>query len=171
MKRMLLAGVLALTALSPVRAADTEANKAVLRSLIEEMWNKHDLSAVDRYVAPDFIEHNKGRPPGIAGRKQYTEAVLAAFSDYHAGIEDVVAEGDIVVARIEFTGTQDGAYQGRPATHNQVRFTTADFYRVANGKIVEHWDVVDGLPRAIALGLVPAPQPVNTAAVPSSPRQ
>jgi predicted ester cyclase len=155
--------------LPPAKAADGQANKELYRSLMDEIWNKRDLSAIDRYLAPDFIEHNKNLPPGIAGRKQFVTAILAAFSDYHAEIEEVVAEGNKVVARVQWTGTQDGPYQGRPATNNKLRFSTADFFRMADGKLVEHWDVVDSLPRAIALGLVAAPKPAGEAAAPKSP--
>ena len=157
MHRLLLAGLLVMAALSPARAADGEANKALYRSLMDEVWNRRDLSAIDRYLASDFVEHNKNLPPGAAGRKQFVTAVLAAFSDYHAEVEEVVAEGDKIVARVQWTGTQDGPFQGRPPTHRKLRFWTADFFRVADGKLAEHWDVVDSLPRAIALGLVPEP--------------
>ena len=157
MYRMLFAGLVAMTALSPVRAADSDANKVLYRNFMDEVWNRKDLSGIDRYLASDFIEHNKNLPPGIAGRKQFAAAVQAAFSDYHAEIEEVVAEGDRIVARVQWTGTQDGPFQGRPPTHRKLRFWTADFFRVADGKLAEHWDVVDSLPRAIALGLVPEP--------------
>jgi predicted SnoaL-like aldol condensation-catalyzing enzyme len=96
--------------LPPAKAADGQANKELYRSLMDEIWNKRDLSAIDRYLAPDFIEHNKNLPPGIAGRKQFVTAILAAFSDYHAEIEEVVAEGNKVVARVQWTGT------GRPVS-------------------------------------------------------
>jgi predicted ester cyclase len=166
MHRLLLAGLLAMAALSPACAADGEANKALYRSLMDEVWNRRDLSAIDRYLASDFVEHNKNLPPGAAGRKQFVTAVLAAFSDYHADVEEVVAEGDKIVARVQWTGTQDGPFQGRPPTHRKLRFWTADFFRVADGKLAEHWDVVDSLPRAIALGLVP--EPTQGAAAPKA---
>jgi predicted ester cyclase len=166
MHRLLLAGLLVMAALSPARAADSEANKALYRSLMDEVWNRRDLSAIDRYLASDFVEHNKNLPPGAAGRKQFVTAVLAAFSDYHAEVEEVVAEGDKIVARVQWTGTQDGPYQGRPPTNRKLRFWTADFFRVADGKLAEHWDVVDSLPRAIALGLVP--EPTQGAAAPKA---
>ena len=79
--------------------------------------------------------------------------MLAGFSDYHGEIQEILAEGDKIVVRTLWTGTQDGPFLGRPATGNKLRFTTADFLRVENGKLAEHWDVVDSLPRAIALGL------------------
>jgi len=163
MYRMLLAGFVAMAALSPVHAADGDANKALYRNFMDEVWNRRDLTAIDRYLAPDFVEHNKNLPPGMAGRKQFVTAVQAAFSDYHAEVEEVVADGDRVVARVQWTGTQDGPFQGRPPTHRKLRFWTADFFRVADGKLAEHWDVVDSLPRAIALGLVPEPTQASAA--------
>jgi predicted ester cyclase len=71
-----------------------------------------------------------------------------------------------VVSRTQFTGTNDGPYEGRPATGNKLVFSTSDFYRIENGKIVERWDVVETLARSVALGLVPAPR----AASPSTSR-
>lgn len=137
---------------------DTEANKALIRSYYEEMWNKHRPSAADRFVATNFIEHNPRLPQGLAGRKQFVTTVLAAFSDYHGEVQELVAEGEKVVSRVQWTGTQDGPYQGRPATGNKLVFSTADFFRIENGKIAEHWDVVDTLARAVGLGLVPPPR-------------
>jgi steroid delta-isomerase-like uncharacterized protein len=140
-------------------AADPETNKALIRSYIAEMWNKHQPAAADRFIAPDFIEHNPRLPQGLAGRKQFVTTVLAAFSDYHGEIQEIMAEGDKVVTRMQWRGTQDGPYEGRPPTGNKLIFSTSDFFRIENGKIAEHWDVVDTLARATALGLVPAPKP------------
>lgn len=154
---------------APAAAADTEANKAVIRSYYEEVWNKHQPSAADRFVATNFIEHNPRLPQGLAGRKQFVATVLAAFSDYHGELQELLAEGDKVVTRVQWTGTQDGPYDGRPATGNKLMFSTADFFRIENGKIAEHWDVVDTLARAVALGLVLPPRPSAPTPPPRSP--
>jgi steroid delta-isomerase-like uncharacterized protein len=125
---------------APAAAAgtDTEANKALIRSYIEDVFNKHQPSAADRLVATDFIEHNPRLPRGgLAGMKQFVATVLAAFSDYHGELQEILAEGDKVVTRTQWTGTQDGPYQGRPATGNKLVFSTADFFRIENGKIAE----------------------------------
>ena len=148
---------------------DLEADKQLYRSYVEEMWNKRNPAAADRFLAADFIEHNANLPPGLAGRKEFVASVLAGFSDYHAEIQEVLAEGDKVVARVQWTGTQDGPFNGQPATGNKLRFSTADFFRVENGKFAEHWDVVDQLSRAIGLGLVPPPKPVGDPAAPKAP--
>jgi predicted ester cyclase len=157
MRVLVLTGLVAAGALTSARAADVEANKALFRSAIEEIWNQRNLEAVDRYIAPGLIEHNPNIPQGLEGRKKFVAAVQAAFPDYHAEIQEIIAEGDRVVARVQWTGTQDGPFQGRPPTHNRLRFSTSDFFRIENGKLAEHWDVVDSLPRAIALGLVQPP--------------
>lgn len=159
MRVLTIATLAYLAILTPASAADPEANKQLYRSYIEEMWNKRNPSAADRYLAANLIEHNQHLPPGLDGRKHFVASVLAGFSDYHAEIQEVLADGDKVVARVLWTGTQDGPFLGRPATGKKLRFSTADFFRIENGKFVEHWDVVDSLPRAIALGLVPAPNP------------
>ena len=66
--RILVVAVLAcLTTRASATAADLEANKLLVRSYIEEMWNKHQPSAADRLVATDFIEHNPRLPQGLAG--------------------------------------------------------------------------------------------------------
>jgi steroid delta-isomerase-like uncharacterized protein len=168
MRVLAIAGLVVFGIVTAASAADREANKQFYRSYIEDMWNKRNPAAAERYLAPHFIEHNQNLPPGLDGRKKFVASVLAAFSDYHAEIQEVIAEGDKVVARVVWTGTQDGPYLGRPATGKKLRFSTADFFRMENGKFAEHWDVVDSLPRAIALGLVPAPNTPSHAA-PRSP--
>jgi predicted ester cyclase len=169
MRALATASLIYLTVLSSASAADLEANKQLYRGFIEDVWNKRDPSAADRYLAPNFVEHNPNLPPGLAGRKEFAESVQAAFSDYHAEIQEVLAEGDMVVARVLWTGTQDGPYRGRPPTGKRLRFSTADFFRVESGKLAEHWDVVDSLSRAIALGLVPAPKAPGETTAPRTP--
>ena len=157
-----------LTTGASAAAADLEANKLLIGGYIEEVFNKHQPEASDRFVAKDFIEHNPRLPhDGLAGTKKFLSIVFAAFSDYHAEIQQLVAEGDWVVSRTQFTGTNDGPYEGRPATGNKLVFSTSDFFfRIENGKIAERWDVVETLARSVALGLVPAPK----AASPTPPR-
>jgi predicted ester cyclase len=154
---------------APAAAADLEANKLVIRSYIDEVVNKHQPSVADRFVATDFIEHNPRLPQALAGRKQQLTKVFAAFSDYRGEIQNIVAEGDMVVVRIRWTGTNDGPFNDRPATGNKLVFSTSDFYRIENGKIAERWDVVETLAYAVALGLVPAPTATSPTPPPKSP--
>ena len=104
-----LAAVAVLATVPGARAADVEANKKIVRTLIDEVMNKRQLDAVDRFLAPDFIEHNPNLPQGREGRKQFAAAVHAGFSDYRGEIVEILAEGDKVVVR-----TQWSRHAGRP---------------------------------------------------------
>ena len=164
MRIVLIAILAGLATRAPASAAELEANKLLIRGYVEEVFNKHQPAATDRFVATDFIEHNPRLPhDGLAGIKQFEAKVFAAFSDYHGEIQNLVAEGDMVVSRTQWTGTNDGPYEGRPATGNKLVFSTSDFFRIENGKIAERWDVVETLARSVALGLVPAPTPSRPA--------
>jgi predicted ester cyclase len=152
------AGLLLVNAVTPVAASDLGANKQLVRDYIDNAINKRQPETAERYFAANYIEYNAHLPAGINGKKQFIAAVLKGFSDYHGEIEDIVAEGDEVVTRTLWTGTQDNPFLGRPAAGNKVQFATSDFYRIDNGKIAKHWDVVDSLARAVALGLVSPPK-------------
>jgi predicted SnoaL-like aldol condensation-catalyzing enzyme len=153
-----LAGAVLLVAIDPTFGADLNANKQLIRDYIENVINKHRPDAADNYFAADYTEHNPRLPPGLAGKKKFIASLAAGFSDYHGEIQQILGEGDEVVTRTRWTGTQDGPDLGRAATGNKLDFTTADFYRIEKGRVVEHWDVVDTLARAVALGLVQPPK-------------
>jgi predicted ester cyclase len=110
-------------------------NKALVKSFVEEVFNKHDLSSIEKYLTEQ----------GSEGFKQFLSEFFTAFPDIHANIEHLVAENDLVVVFLNFTGTHKGEYQERPSTNKQVTIRSADLYRIENEKIVEHWHVVDQL--------------------------
>lgn len=154
MRAFILALLLAVAS-TAASAADLEANKKLYRDFLETVINKRQPDAADRFVAERLIEHNQNI--AAAGRKKFLASVLAGFSDYRGEIQEILAEGDRIVVRTLWTGTQDGPFLGLPPSGRKLRFTTADFFRIENGKLAEHWDVVDSLPRAVQLGLVPPP--------------
>jgi steroid delta-isomerase-like uncharacterized protein len=138
----------------------TEENKALARRLYEEVFNQGQLEAVDQLVAPDAIEHEE--VPGIAGSgseilKHFVTIFRAAFPDAQVTIEDLIAEGDKVVCRVTFHGTQQGEFMGIAPTGRPITFAVIDILRVADGKIVEHWGQTDNLGLLQQLGAIPAP--------------
>jgi predicted ester cyclase len=110
-------------------------NNTLVKSFVEEVFNNHNLSAIEKYSAQ---QENKGF-------KQFLSAFFTAFPDIHTNIEHIVAENDLVVVFLNFTGTHKGEFQGRPPTNKKINIRSADLYRIENEKIVEHWDVVDQL--------------------------
>jgi len=144
----------------------TEENKALVRRLIEEVWNQGHLAVFDELYAPDFIFHDPGLPLVRTREedKQWIARILKAFSDFHITIEDLIAEADQVVVRLTARGTNTGdlgAQAPHPATGKHVTITGNVIARIANGQFVEIWHQVDWLGLFQQLGLIPAPGQVS----------
>lgn len=136
----------------------TEANKILARRVFEEVLNGRNLNLLDELAAPDYVEHNPlpGQGTGIEGiRDRYT--ILFNAFDFEFTIEDVIAEDDQVVLRWTQTGTHIGPILGMPRTGRSYRTTGIEIWRVENGKLAEHWDVVDIFGQLMQLGLLPEP--------------
>ncbi len=140
--------------------ATEEANKALLYRIMDDVFNAHDLAVAERYYLPDFIQHNPQAEQGIVGFRAFFGEIFAAFPDWSGRIDQALAKGDRVVALIDWSGTHSGPFMGIPPTRNRVTMRTADMFRVAGGKVAEHWDVVDILPLLSGLGLIPESQAV-----------
>jgi len=134
----------------------SEVNKAIMRRVIEEGINKHDVSIIAE-LYPDCVYYSPaiGELRGEAYRKFFA-SVLAAFPDAHEIVKDQLAEGDKVVTRWSFTGTHKGTFMGVAATGRQVTITGMCIDRIVNGKIVEECEEWDTFGMMQQLGVVPA---------------
>jgi len=139
----------------------TEANKAIIVQLYEEVWNQGDLDLVDKLVAPNAVDHDPQIPPGAPGGPQGLKAVVTmrrrAFPDDHHTIEDLIAEGDKVVARLTHSGTHLGAFLDLPPTGKHISTTSIHIFRFSDGQLVEHWASRDDLSLLQQLGAISAP--------------
>ncbi len=117
-------------------------NKAIVERFYDEFWCAGNLAAADHLCSPDFQWHFGGMPdvPNLEAFKQLVADLLAAFPDYACSVSAPrVVEGDMVVTRYTWTGTQRGPFMGRPPTGRQVTMTGMTVDRVADGKVVEEW--------------------------------
>lgn len=112
------------------------ANKALVLKAYQELFGDHDLTALDRYWAKDYIQHNPALGDGPAAVKQFIEK-LGIFNGPKGKVEflRVAADGDLVFVHIR-----------QPATPYSPEMVIVDIFRVANGKIAEHWDVMQAVP-------------------------
>ncbi len=138
----------------------TEDNKALNRRFVEEVINQGNLDAIDELIDPGVVDHSvpAGFPTGREGAKQFAAMMRSAFPDLHHTIEDMIAEGDKVVMRSTWSGTHQGEFMGIPATGKRVTVSAIDISRVADGRIVEHWEQSDALGLMQQLGVVPPPE-------------
>ena len=138
----------------------SEENKALLRRLWEEVFIKGNVDALDQFYAVDFVDHNAwpGIPPGIEGIRQIYNIIRSAITGIHVTIDDMVAEEDKIVVRVTASGTQTGEFMGIPATGKRFSIMEIRIYRIAGGKIVEHWGLMDTASLMQQLGVMPPPK-------------
>jgi steroid delta-isomerase-like uncharacterized protein len=136
----------------------TETNKVLARRVFDEVLNRRNLELLDELAAPDYIEHSPlpGQRTGIDGIRDRYTMLFNAF-DCQFTVDDVIAEDNKVVLRWTQTGTHVGSLFGIPATNRSSRTTGIEIWRVENGKLAEHWDVVDVYGQLMQLGLIPQP--------------
>ncbi len=120
-------------------------NKAKFQLLYDEILNKGNLDAFEELCAPNFVKH--AIPPssdyGIEGSKQSVLMLRKAFPDIKYTVEDMIEDGDKLVARWSAQGTHKGEFMGIPPTGKQVAFTGIEIIRVKDGKAVEEWEELD----------------------------
>ncbi|HXF82712.1 MAG TPA: ester cyclase [bacterium] len=122
-----------------------------------DLINTGQTARADALIAPDFTDHPgvPGLPPGRDGLLQFVAMARAAFPDLHVAVEDLIAEGDRVAARVVVSGTQRGVFLGAiPPTGKHVTWTGIDLFRIASGRIAERWNERDLLGLMEQLGAV-----------------
>jgi len=133
-----------------------EENKAIYARIVEEGFNKGNLSVTDELVAANHVNHTDN----VHGPEEYKGFITlyrTAFPDLQMTIVDSIAEGDKVVNRWTATGTHKGELMGIPPTGKQIEVTGTYTARIVGGKIVEEWGNMDALGMMQQLGVVPAP--------------
>jgi steroid delta-isomerase-like uncharacterized protein len=136
----------------------TATNKATVRRYFEQVFNEGRRDLVEEFLVEGIELHGSGLAPGLEAVKQRQAMFAAAFPDQQMIVEDLVAEGDRVVARTTFNGTHQGEMQGIPATGKAVSVSMITIFRLDNGKIAEGWLVNDALGMMQQLGVIPATQ-------------
>jgi steroid delta-isomerase-like uncharacterized protein len=137
----------------------SDADQAAVRRFVEEYQSTGDESVARELLADDFVDRSPFGPfaPDREGVIALFGMLRGAFPDLHAVIHDQLSDGDKVVTRKTFHGTHRGELMGIPPTGNPVAFDVIDIVRVRDGRLVEHWNVIDALGLMQQVGAVPAP--------------
>ncbi|MEU0946599.1 ester cyclase [Streptomyces canus] len=128
-------------------------------AFIHALFTRGDLSAVDVYLAEDFVNHDP--PVGVSPDREGMRAAGAlfrqGFPDWHSDLGFLVGEGELVVEQFTASGTQQGEAMGVVGDGRTVVLKGINIFRVRGGRIVERWGRLDDLGLARQLGLVPTP--------------
>jgi steroid delta-isomerase-like uncharacterized protein len=133
--------------------------KALVRRLVTEAQQNGNLALIDDLIAPDFVDHSP--LPGVPGTRDGFRALFAgcraAFPDLRISIEDQVADDTSVATRKRFRGTHKGPFMGVPASGRTIDFEVIDMMKIRDGRITDHWVVVDQMLLLTQLGAISAP--------------
>jgi predicted SnoaL-like aldol condensation-catalyzing enzyme len=132
---LLVLGVSALAFTTAFAGPKEDANKKLVREFYEKALNDKDYAAASKYLGSSYAQHNPRAADGAEGLKSYLEFLKGKFPKSHSEIKRVFAEGDHVILHVHAVR--------EPGTKGQA---IIDIFRVADGKIVEHWDVVQDVP-------------------------
>jgi steroid delta-isomerase-like uncharacterized protein len=114
----------------------SEQNKAVVRRIVEEHWNKKNPSLVAELFSTNCsLATPDGVLQGHEGANLLYNAYATAFPDFRVGVDDTLADGNQVVVRYTFTGTQNGPLAGVPASGRQVSVQGIVIFRLAGTRV------------------------------------
>lgn len=137
-----------------------EENKLLIRRYYDEMWNPWNFAVANEIINEEIVFRGslgvttKGRD----GFKQYMNTVRAAFPDFHNGIEDIIAEGDKVVALLTYTGTHKGTLYGIEPTNKHIQYSGTAIFRIEVHQVVHGWVLGDTLRLLQQLGATTLPK-------------
>ncbi len=148
----------------------SDQNKAIVRRLFEELWNKGNLSVADQLFSPNYAHHDPSTPDfgrGPESERKRATLYRTAFPDLQLTIEDIIAEGETVMARWSCRGTHKGDLSGIAPTGKQFTISGVTIARLTNGKLAEGYVNWDALGLMQQLGV--APELVKAKAVAAQP--
>ncbi|GAA3111139.1 ester cyclase [Streptosporangium carneum] len=135
--------------LAPLAEAPPTAAQEIIEVAIgiARVFGELDEEAAQQFIAPDFIDHEAS--PGVAGGPEgylsTARYMRDAFSEATWQVDDFISEGDKFACRVTFSGRHTGDFMGIAPTGAEVKVQHLHFYRVENGKAVEHWGARDEL--------------------------
>ena len=135
--------------------ATTDDNKQLVREYFRAFLQR-DEAWWCAHVAPSFVRHDPGLPfevRGPEGVRQLADALLPGIPDMELPIEDLVAEGEKVLARLRVKGTHRGELMGLPATGKRIDIAVLDLFQIRDGMLIEHWALLDNLGMLRQLGV------------------
>jgi len=121
-----------------------DANKAVVRRFIEEVFGHQDLDVVDELAAEAFTPHTWGPTPrGRAALREAMHRAGSGVTEARFEIHDMIAEGDRVAVRLTSSARHTGTFMGQPPTGRRYSIDEMHIFRLRDGQVIEHWHEFD----------------------------
>jgi predicted SnoaL-like aldol condensation-catalyzing enzyme len=131
----LLSGLVLMTSQAGGAETQQERNKRTVLEFYEKAINQKDFAAASRYMGQRYTQHNPMAADGPAGLEAYIRFLRDKFPNAHSEIKQVFADGDYVILHVHAVRV--------PGTRGSA---IVDIFKLENGKVVEHWDVIQEIP-------------------------
>lgn len=122
---------------------NTHPNLTLLSNFAGEVFVNKDLSNLDAYMKDDYIQHNPAVAQGSEGFKAFFADWFTAIPDFNYELKNIIANDDFVWVYGTYSGTHENEWLGIPPTQAKYKFDAIDIFRIEDGKLAEHWDVMD----------------------------
>ena len=120
----------------------SESNKAVIRKYVEA-YNTGDWGQLDQFIGTGYVHHSNNAELSLEEFKGGADWFRAGMPDFRIVIEDMIAEGDRVVARFTGHGTHQASFFGETPTSKPVILYGMTMFRMKDGRILEDWETMD----------------------------
>ena len=120
-------------------------NKSIVTNFIEEIWHQQQFDSIEDYIAPNFIDHSL--PPTFSANKEGLIRWIVGTGnsfEHQTIIEEMVHEDNKIMLKITMQLKHIGVWRGLKPTHLEISTVGYRYYKLANGKITEHWGLLDG---------------------------
>jgi len=124
-------------------ADNTHPNLSLMSNFAEQVFVNKDLSNLEAYMHIDYIQHNPFVEQGSDGFKSFFNNWFTAIPDFNYELKNIIANDDYIWVYGSYSGTHSNEWLGIPASHAAYQFDAVDIFLVENGKLAEHWDVMD----------------------------
>ena len=120
-------------------------NKSIVTNFIEEIWNQNQFEVIDNYISNDFVDHSLPLtlPANKEGMKLWIIETGKSF-EHKTMIDDMVCEDNRVILKMRMQLKHIGVWREIEPTHLEIYTVGYRYYKIAEGKIIEHWSLIDG---------------------------
>ena len=120
-------------------------NKSIVTGFIEQIWNQNQFEKIDHYISADFIDYSlpPSWPANKEGMKLWIIGTGKSF-EHKTIIDDIVCEDNKAILKIRMQMKHIGVWRDIEATHSEISTVGYRYFKLADGKIIEHWALIDG---------------------------
>ncbi len=120
-----------------------QANLELIGGFAKEVFEQKNLENLTKYMKEAYIQHNPLVEQGVIGFQNFFHDWFTAVPDFAYNLKNIIVNDEFVWVYGQYTGTQTGEWLGIPATNKTYQFDAVDIFRIEDGKLAEHWDVLD----------------------------